>query len=154
MDFAESQEHAMLRESVRRITARFGHSYYVEQARSGGKADAFWRALAEGGFIGINLPEEYGGGGMGIAGLSVVCEEAAAQGCAPFLLVVSPGIVGSILARHGTDAQKDQWLPAIASGEMKVAFAITEPDAGSNSHNLSTVAERDGASWRIRGQKY
>ncbi len=154
MDFAESQEHGMLREAVRRIAGRFGHAYYVSEARRGGKAPELWDALAREGFLGVCLPEQYGGGGLGIAGLAIVCEEVSAQGSAPFLLVVSPGICGSILARFGTGEQKERWLPSIATGELKMAFAITEPDAGSNSHNLGTTATRHGDSWRIRGQKY
>jgi len=76
-----------------------------------------------------------------------------AVGCSLFLVIVSPGICGSIQTRHGTEEQK-RWLPGIADGSFKMAFAITEPNAGSNSHNLSTMAERQGEGFRLRGQKY
>jgi alkylation response protein AidB-like acyl-CoA dehydrogenase len=154
MDFAETSEQTMLRESARKVAAGFGHAYYVEKARSGGKPTELWDALSKAGFIGVALPEEHGGGGLGLIELSIVCEELGATGCSAFLLVVSPGICGSILARFGTPDQQKRWLPGLASGELKMAFAITEPDAGSNSHNLSTVATREGDGYRIRGQKY
>jgi alkylation response protein AidB-like acyl-CoA dehydrogenase len=130
MDFAETSEQTLLRESVRKIASGFGHAYCVEKARSGKKPTELWNALAKAGFLGVSLPEEHGGGGLGITELSLVCEELGAAGCSLFLLVVSPGICGSIIARHGTDAQKKRWLPDIASGRFKMAFAITEPDAG------------------------
>jgi alkylation response protein AidB-like acyl-CoA dehydrogenase len=154
MDFHESSEQKMVREAVRRIASGFGRAYYVEKARAGRKTTELWNAVAEAGFAGVNLPEAYGGGGMGISELAAVSEELAAQGCPLLLLVVSPAICGEIIARFGSDAQKQAWLPGIASGARKMAFAITEPDAGSNSHNLSTTATRAGECYRLRGQKY
>ena len=68
--------------------------------------------------------------------------------------MVSPAICGTLLARFGTPAQRERWLPPIASGERKMVFAITEPDAGSNTHRLETVATRDGDGWRLSGRKY
>ncbi len=112
-----------------------------------------WNALAGKGYLGVNLPERYGGGGLGMHALQTVGEEISAAGCSLLLIVVSPAIVGSILARHGTEEQREEWLPGIAAGQTKVAFAITEPDAGTNSHNLSTAATRDGDVYRLRGTK-
>jgi len=154
MDFQETGEQTMVREAVRKIASGFGRAYYVEKARTGQKVTELWNAVAEAGFVGINLPEAYGGGGMGISEMAVVCEELSAQGCPLLLLVVSPSICGEIIARFGTGAQKEMWLPGIAGGRRKMAFAITEPDAGSNSHNLSTTATRAGDCYRLRGQKY
>ncbi|HEV2361713.1 MAG TPA: acyl-CoA dehydrogenase family protein, partial [Acidimicrobiales bacterium] len=154
MDFRESPEEQMVRETVGKIAGRFGHSYYVEKARTGGKTTELWDAVAEGGFIGINLPESHGGGGMGLAGLAIVCEELAAAGCPLLLLVVSPAIAGTVIARFGTPDQQDRWLPGIASGQAKFSFAITEPEAGSNSHKLATVARKDGDGYRISGTKH
>ena len=88
-----------------------------------------------------------------MSGLAAVGEEISAAGKSLLLIVVSPAIVGSILARHGTDEQKDQWLRGIAAGTTKVAFAITEPDAGTNSHNLATSLERRGDRLLLNGQK-
>jgi alkylation response protein AidB-like acyl-CoA dehydrogenase len=154
MDFRESEEQEMLRETIAKIASRFGHSYYVDKARAGAKTDELWDAIAEGGFVGVNLPESHGGGGMGLTGLSVVCEELSAAGCPLLLLVVSPAIAGTVIARFGTPDQQDRFLPGIASGRLKFAFAITEPDAGSNSHRLSTSATRDGDGYRLSGTKH
>ena len=116
-----------------------------------------WAAVAQGGFIGVNIAEEYGGGGMGLLELSMVGEELAAAGCPALLMVVSPAICGSVIAKHGTEEQKRTWLPKIAGAEdpsYKMAFAITEPDAGSNSHKITTTATRDGDEYILRGTKY
>jgi len=154
MDFSEITEHRMLRDAVRGIASSYGHAWYVERARAGGRTTELWDDLARKGYLGVNIPEVYGGGGMGISALAAVCEEVSAAGCPLLLLVVSPAIVGSILSRHGTDEQKAAWLPGIAAGTKKIVFAITEPDAGSNSHNLSTAATRDGGVYRLSGTKY
>ena len=101
----------------------------------------------------MNIPEEYGGGGLGMAALSMVGEEIAAAGCSLLLIVVSPAIAGSILTRHGSPEQKDRWLRGIGAGTTKLAFAITESDAGTNSHNLSTSLRREGDRFLLNGQK-
>jgi len=152
--FVETSEHELLRRSVAGIAAQFGESYFREKARAGEKSTELWRAVAEAGFIGVNLPEEYGGGGLGVTELSIVCEELGAAGCPLLLLVVSPAISGAIIAAFGSDEQKSRWLPGIATGDEKMVFAITEPDAGSNSWNLSTRARRDGHDWLIKGTKH
>ena len=99
------------------------------------------------------MPDQYGGGGGGITELAIVTEELAAAGCPLLLLVVSPAIVATIVARHGTSAQRSTWLPGFADGSLKVCFAITEPDAGSNFHRLTTVARRDGDGYVLDGRK-
>src|SRR6185312_880360 len=83
----------------------------------------------------------------------LVMEEMAAQGCALLLMVVSPAINGTIISKFGTDDQKKRWLPGLADGSFTMAFAITEPDAGSNSHKITTTARRDGSDWILSGQK-
>jgi alkylation response protein AidB-like acyl-CoA dehydrogenase len=154
MDFGETTERAMLREAVGRIAAKYGHDYFSAKVKSGGHSDELWRDVAAAGFTGVSIPERYGGGGMGIAELAVVTEELGAHGCPLMLLMVSPAICGTIIARFGTTEQRDRWLPGLASGERKMVFAITEPEAGSNSHRLATTAARDGAGWIIRGTKH
>jgi alkylation response protein AidB-like acyl-CoA dehydrogenase len=154
MDFLESEEHALLRTSIHKIAAKYGHEYYARESRAGGKATALWKELADAGFLGINLPTEHGGGGLGIYELSLVCEELAKVGTPFLLLIVSPAICGTILARYGTAEQRARFLPGLCSGETKMAFAITEPNAGSNSHDISTRATRDGEGYRLNGTKY
>jgi alkylation response protein AidB-like acyl-CoA dehydrogenase len=154
MDFLESEEVGLLRNSIHKIAAKYGHEYYARESRSGGKAAALWKELADAGFLGINLPAEHGGGGLGIYELAVVCEELAKVGTPFLLLIVSPAICGTILARYGTAEQRAEFLPGLCSGAKKMAFAITEPDAGSNSHDISTRATRDGEGYRLNGTKY
>ena len=154
MDFLESEEQGLLRKSVQKIAGKYGHEYYARESHSGGKADALWGELAEGGFLGINLPLEYGGGGLGIYELAMVCEELAAAGTPFLLLIVSPAICGTIIARCGTREQRSMFLPGLCTGKEKMAFAITEPDAGSNSHDIATRATADGDGFRLTGTKY
>ncbi|HWE69437.1 MAG TPA: acyl-CoA dehydrogenase family protein, partial [Acidimicrobiales bacterium] len=127
---------------------------YVAKARSDGRTTELWDAVGEAGFLGVNVPEKYGGGGGGITELAMVTEELAAAGCPLLIMVVSPAICATIISRFGTEAQKQRWLPRFATGELKMAFAITEPDAGSNSHKLSLTAAKDGDVYRLNGSKY
>jgi alkylation response protein AidB-like acyl-CoA dehydrogenase len=154
VDFRESPEQALLREAVAKIASRYGHQWYVARARAKEPADELWDELAQNGYLGVNLPEAYGGGGMGISELALVLEEITAQGCPLFLMIVSPAICGTVLARFGSDELKERWLPGLAAGTAKMAFAITEPDAGSNTHRLATTARRDGDVYRLNGAKY
>ncbi|MER5538891.1 acyl-CoA dehydrogenase family protein [Streptomyces mirabilis] len=150
----DSDEHRLIRESTAKIAARYGHAYYSERARAGTGLEELWGELGEAGLLGVHLPEEYGGGGAGLAELVVVLEELAAHGMPILSSVISPAICGSILAAHALPEMKQAWLPALASGRRKMAFAITEPDAGSNSHAITTTAHADGDGWRISGAKY
>src|SRR5271166_1964311 len=151
--FVESEERQALRKSVAALVANYGQEYYLEKARAGEHTDELWNEAGKLGFIGVNLPEEYGGGGAGMYELSLVMEEMSAAGCGLLMMVVSPAINGTIIAKYGTDEQKNRWLSGIADGSTTMAFAITEPDAGSNSHNITTTARRDGGDWILRGRK-
>ncbi|MFR9805042.1 acyl-CoA dehydrogenase family protein [Pseudonocardia sp. RS010] len=150
----DTDERRQLRESVAKLVGRYGRGYFQEVTRKGEKPDALWTEMGQAGYLGVHLPEEWGGGGGGLVDLAIVIEETSAQGCPMFMLVISPAIAGSLLAAHGSEEQKREWLPGIAAGTKKIAFAITEPDAGTNTHNISTTAHADGDGWRIRGQKY
>lgn len=152
--FLESDEHRMLRDAVRDLARQFGHAYYLETSRGERKATELWNQLGRYGFLGVNVPEEYGGAGAGVTELAIVCEELAAAGTPSFLLIVSSAICGELLATFGTEEQKERWLPAMASGDATMAFAITEPDAGTNTHRIATVAKRDGDVYRLRGSKH
>jgi alkylation response protein AidB-like acyl-CoA dehydrogenase len=146
-------DEAELRQVVGSIAAGFGHEYFAKASAAGSNASELWDALAEGGFVGANIPEEFGGGGMGLTALSIIAEEVAAAGCPLIMLIISPAIVGSILTRHGTPAQQERWLTGIGTGATKIAFAITEPDAGSNTHRIATAARRDGDRYLLSGSK-
>lgn len=153
MSFVETEEQQSLRKAVAAMAASYGPDYYLAKARAGEHTDELWREAGKLGFIGANLPEEYGGGGAGMYELSLVMEEMAAHGCALLMMVVSPAINGTIIGKFGTDEQKKRWIPCIADGSITMAFAITEPDAGSNSHRITTTARRDGSDWILSGQK-
>ena len=154
MEFRETAEQELLREAVAKIASRYGHDWYVAKAKADERPVELWDELARNGYMGVNLPEEYGGGGMGIYELALVLEEITAQGCPLFIMIVSPAICGTILARFGSEELKNRWLPGLCAGTTKMAFAITEPDAGSNTHRLATTATRDGDTYRLNGSKY
>ncbi|MFE9838694.1 acyl-CoA dehydrogenase family protein [Streptomyces sp. NPDC005551] len=140
----ESDEHKALRAAVSALGRRHGRAHVRKE---------LWSEAAKLGYLGVNLPEEYGGGGGGISELSIVLEELGAAGCPLLMLVVSPAICGTVIARFGTDTQKREWLPGLADGTRTMAFGITEPDAGSNSHRITTTARRDGDDWLLSGRK-
>jgi alkylation response protein AidB-like acyl-CoA dehydrogenase len=149
----DSDEVGLMRETVAGICTSYGPEYTRRKTEAGESCTELWDELASRGYLGVNLPEQYGGGGMGLSGLSVVGEEITAAGTSLLLIVVSPAIVGSMIAKHASEEQRERWLPGIAAGTTKVAFAITEPGAGSNSHKLATVAERVDGGYKLRGEK-
>jgi alkylation response protein AidB-like acyl-CoA dehydrogenase len=149
----ESGEDMALRSAVRGIASSFGPDYFEEQVEAGGNAQELWQALGSAGFLGVHLPEKYGGGGAGLQQIAMVAEETAMAGVPCLSILFSPGVVGTILDRSASDEQKWRWLPTIASGEERWSFAITEPDAGSNAHQISTTATRGGDAYVLRGQK-
>src|ERR1700723_1018006 len=150
----DSPEHKAIRETVAGIASRYGAPYFIERGRSGGSVDELWKDLGAAGLLGLHLPEEYGGGGGGMAEAVIVVEELAAHGMPLLIWVISPAICGNILSHHASEEMKRAWLPAIADGTKKMAFGLTEPDAGSNSHNVKTTARRADAGWTISGSKY
>lgn len=151
--FTEPEERVALRSSVARLAGRYGREFVEKQAREGGKMTEMWLEMGRSGFLGVNIAEEYGGGGAGMADLAAVLEESAAAGAPLLMMVVSPAICGSIIGRCGTPEQKRKWLPSIADGTHLMAFGITEADAGSNSHEITTTAKKDGDEWVLNGQK-
>ncbi|MFD5911896.1 acyl-CoA dehydrogenase family protein [Streptomyces massasporeus] len=142
----DTEDHKALREAVSALGKRHGRETDPVQ---------LWSDAAKLGYIGVNLPEAYGGGGGGITELSLVLEELGAAGSPLLMMIVSPAICGTVIARFGTEQQKQQWLPALADGTRLMAFGITEPDAGSNSHRITTTARRDQdtGDWLLTGRK-
>ena len=154
MSFIETEEQKGLRAAVSALGKRYNYiDYVLPNARRGEPLTELWNEAGKLGFLGVNLPEEYGGGGAGIYELALVQEELAAHGAGLLLVVVSPAICGTIIGKYGTEDQKQTWLTALADGSKIMAFGITEPDAGSNSHQITTTARRDGDSWLLRGSK-
>ncbi|NED14654.1 acyl-CoA dehydrogenase family protein [Streptomyces sp. SID9124] len=149
----ETEEHQALRAAVAALGKRYGREYMQSLVSEGGHPRELWAEAAKAGFLGVNLPEEYGGGGAGMAELSIVLEELGASGSPLLMMIVSPAICGTVIARFGTEEQKRQWLPGLADGSLTMAFGITEPDAGSNSHRITTTARRDGGDWVLTGRK-
>jgi alkylation response protein AidB-like acyl-CoA dehydrogenase len=152
VDFSEPAEHLAIRGAVAAIGAKFGHGYFTRCTAEGRFTDELWEAIFSAGFGGVNLPGRYGGGDGGLAEQAIVIEELAAQGC-PLLFLIVAGMCGPIINEFGTPEQQDRWLPGLASGRTKMAFAITEADAGSNATNISTTATRLGDGWVITGAK-
>ncbi|MGW0603435.1 acyl-CoA dehydrogenase family protein [Streptomyces sp. NPDC002644] len=149
----ETEEHLALRQAVAALGRRYGRAYVTKALEEGKGPEELWNEAGKLGYLGVSLPEEYGGGGGGIYELSLVLEELGAAGCPLLLLVVSPAICGTIIARFGTEEQKREWLPGLADGSRIMSFGITEPDAGSNSHRITTTARREGDQWVLNGRK-
>jgi alkylation response protein AidB-like acyl-CoA dehydrogenase len=153
MSFIETEERQALRKAVGELGKKYGYSWFNHQARTGGHTTELWLEAGKLGYLGVNLPEEHGGGGGGMADLSIVLEELGAAGCPLLMMVVSPSICGTVITRFGTEEQKQHWLPGLADGTTVMAFAITEPDAGSNSHEITTTARRTEDGWSLTGRK-
>ncbi|MFU8852717.1 acyl-CoA dehydrogenase family protein [Micromonospora sp. SL1-18] len=153
MNFDLTPEQEQLRDAVRTLGRRYGHDYFVAKAKAGEHTTELWHEAGRLGYLGVNIPTEYGGGGGGITELALVCEELAGAGCPLLLLVVSPAIAATVINKHGTEAQRKRHLPGLADGSQKIVFAITEPESGSNFHRLRTVARRDGDDWLLSGRK-
>ncbi|MFS3126890.1 acyl-CoA dehydrogenase family protein [Nocardioides sp. Bht2] len=151
---AGTEELEALRDAVRQVCTRYGHDYYLETSASAGNARELWSDLGALGALGVAIPEEHGGGGQGMEALAVVAEEVAACGVPLMLIALSPAVCATMLRDHGSVEQQAAWLPGLADGSKVLAFAITEPDAGSNAHNISTRASFEDGEWVLRGQKY
>jgi len=153
LDLVDSDERRLLRDSVARIGADFGHSYFTRVVAEDRSPDELWRTLGEHGFIGSAIAAEYGGGGAGLLDLAIVEEELSAAGLPLLKLLVSPGVVAAIVEGHADAEQKQRWLPPLAAGEGRFSLAVTEPDAGSNTHRITTRARRRDGGFVLTGTK-
>jgi acyl-CoA dehydrogenase len=155
MNFSFTPEQEQLRDAVRRLCDRFGDDYWLRKDREGGFPHDFHKAFAEAGWLGIAMPEEFGGAGLGITEAALMMQTIAEtgagfSGCSALhmnIFGLNPVVV------YGTDEQKRRMLPPLIAGAHKACFAVTEPDAGLDTLNLKTKAERRGDRYVVSGQK-
>ena len=147
------EDYPEIRDSVRRVCADFPGAYWRKLEESEAYPSQFVKALTESGYLGALIPEAYGGSGMPLRAAAVILEEIHASGCNAGACHAQMYTMGTLL-RHGSEAQKQRWLPQIASGKLRLqAFAVTEPSTGSDTTRLKTRAVRDGDGYVITGQK-
>src|SRR5256885_11415946 len=155
MDFSFSAEQERIREAIAKLCARFGDDYWLERDREGGAPADFHQACARDGWLGIAMPEAYGGAGLGISEAAVMMQAIAESGAGFYgcsavhmnIFGLNPAVV------FGTDEQKQRWLPPLIAGKERACFAVTEPNTGLNTRNLKTRAEKRGAEYWISGEK-
>lgn len=149
----ENQDLEHIRQSVRQLCAKYSEDYWLEMDRTSGYPTDFVAELTAAGFLGVLIPEQYGGSGLGVLEASVVMEEVCRSGAHAGVCHAQMYVMGSVL-RHGTHAQKANYLPRIASGEIRLqSFGVTEPTTGSNTLSLKTTARKEGDQYIINGQK-
>jgi acyl-CoA dehydrogenase len=155
VDFTLPDTALAVREGVAAVAAKYDSAYWSRCEDEHRFPWEVWHDLADGGWVGLSVPEQYGGGGQGLLEVAVACETLAASGgtAATFLYILTPGFGAMTLARHGTEEQRAAVLPRVASGEAQFCLALTEPDAGSNALEITTSSRRDGDDLLVRGQK-
>lgn len=155
MDFIETEEQGLIRDSIRKLCSGFDDDYWEKHDREGVFPSDFFDAMAGGGWIGVAMPEQYGGAGKGIQEAAIILEEVAASGAAMNgATPVHLSIFGMHpVVKHGSEAMREKYLPPVARGEMHVAFGVTEPDAGSDTTSIKTFARREGDEYIVRGRK-
>jgi len=145
--------HAEIREEVGKLCARFPGEYWRKLDEVRGYPTEFVRALTEAGYLSVLIPEEYGGSGLGISAAAAILETIQAEGCNGAACHAQMYTMGTIL-RHGSDEQKQRYLPKIASGKLRLqAFGVTEPGSGTDTTSLRTTARRDNDGYVVNGQK-
>lgn len=156
MQHEDTLEQSMLRETAAELAEEFDRAYWRRKEEAGEFAAEFWDALAEAGFHGLLIPEEYGGAEMGAAEMRIAMETLCAEGCGmagTWYLVLTAGMATLGIREFGTETQHERYLPAIAAGDRMFSIGITEPDAGTNTLNIETTANRDGDEYVIDGHK-
>jgi acyl-CoA dehydrogenase len=155
MDFTVDPLHDDIRRAVEKICAGFPDEYWMERDQTQEFPWDFYRAIADGGWLGLTVPEQYGGGGLGVTEAAIVEQAIAASGagmngCSS----VHIGIFGlEPVIKHGSEDLKQRFLPRLVAGDLHVSFAVTEPDAGTDTTNISTFARQVEGGWRISGKK-
>jgi acyl-CoA dehydrogenase len=148
-----SETHPEIREEVRKLCARFPGDYWRKLDEARAYPTEFVQALTEAGYLAVLIPEEYGGAGLPLSAASAILETIQAEGCNGAACHAQMYIMGTIL-RHGSERQKREYLPKIATGELRLqAFGVTEPTSGTDTTSLRTVARREGDEYVVNGQK-
>lgn len=155
MNFELSEEQEMLRAGARELARSFSDEYWAEKDQKSEFPWEFYNAFADSGWLGISIPEEYGGGGLGIFEAALLLEEIAASGagmngCSTMHLTIF-GL--NTIVKHGSPEMRQEILPAAADGSLHVCFAVTEPDAGTDTTRISTFAKRVDGGYVINGRK-
>ncbi len=155
MDFALSAAQEQIRAEVLRQCARFGDEYWLRKEREGTFPEDFYQSIAQTGWLGIAMPEEYGGAGLGITEAALMMQAVAESGaCLSGASAIHMNIFGlNPVVVFGTEAQKRRMLPPLVQGREKACFAVTEPNVGLNTTQLRTRAERHGERYVVNGQK-
>jgi acyl-CoA dehydrogenase len=155
MDFQPRPEEELIRKTAREIATKYDDEYWIENQGSTSFPERFWSDLAEAGFLGVNIPEEYGGEGMGMSEMALIVETLTEHGAmdSGMLFILTPVFGAVSVTAHGTQAQKRALLPGIASGDVKFCMALTEPNAGTNTPNIDTYAESVDNGFILNGQK-
>jgi len=151
----------MIREAVRDIAEDYDRDYWKAHVEDDEFPEEYWDDLATDGWLGVTIPEEYGGAGLGMLEMTIIVEELSrAGGQGGIIFVLTPVFGGIGIQRHGTEAQKEEFLPAIADGDVRFCMGLTEAGAGTNSLNIDTYAERpdglggdQGDQFEVHGQK-
>lgn len=150
---SESSDISEIRTAVRQLCAQYGEDYWLELDRTRGYPTEFVDELTRSGFLTVLIPEAYGGAGLGVYEASIIMEEVCRSGAHAGACHAQMYVMGSVL-RHGSEAQKQQYLPKIAAGELRLqSFGVTEPTTGTDTTSLKTTARRDGDDYVINGQK-
>ena len=149
------EERQAIRDGVRAVVTRFGDDYWLERDEDGRFPFEFHKAMADGGWLGITMPEEYGGSGLGVTEAAIMMHEVASHGGG---MAAASSVHINLFGPHpivvkGTDEQKRRWVPRLVSGEDQVAFGFTEPDAGLDTTRIKTFAEKVAGGYLVRGQK-
>ena len=148
-------ERNAIREGVRAVVSKFGDDYWLARDDDGVFPREFHRAMAEAGWLGITMPEDYGGAGLGVTEAAIMMHEIASHGGA---MAAASTVHINLFGPHpivvkGTPEQKARWVPRLISGQDQCAFGFTEPDAGLNTTRIKTFAEKVPGGYVVRGQK-
>ncbi|GAA4671581.1 acyl-CoA dehydrogenase family protein [Nocardioides nanhaiensis] len=155
MDFTPDQTHDDIRHAVRTLCKAYPDEYWAERDDAHEFPWDFYRSVADGGWLGLTIPEEYGGGGLGVTEAAIVEREIAASGAGMGgCSAVHIGIFGfESIIEHASEELKQRFLPRVPAGDLQICFAVTEPDAGTDTTNISTFATKVEGGWSISGKK-